>query len=258
MKPTFSIVVPAFNEEKHLEETLQSLRGILDDRFSSYEVIIVNDGSSDATAQVAERLTRTYPFIRVLHHPHNLGLGSALRSGYRAASKEYVMWFTADNGMVAESVSEMFRLIGKADIVVPYMTNPECRPWQRRLISKTYTFLINFLFGLSVRYFNGGAIYRTEDVKDLSSSTEGFAFMAETLVRLIKQGRSYIEFSQLQRDRLHGRTKAFRLKNVVNVLKTIGVLFWKIRIRRAFPKPLPRRETHQDPQPAPRASASLP
>ena len=108
MKPSISMVIPALNEEGNLERTIQDMLAILDHRFSSYELIVINDGSADGTKAIADQLAQTHGNIRVVHHEQNMGLGYTLREGYGLATKDYLIWSAGDRGMKSESFSYAF------------------------------------------------------------------------------------------------------------------------------------------------------
>ena len=231
MKPSISIVIPALNEEGNLESTVSDILKSLDNRFESYELLIFNDGSSDQTGPIADRLAANDPHIKAIHNPQNRGLGYNIRKGFEIASKEYVMWYPGDNGMQQKSLAEMFRHAGEADIIIPIIANPEFRSYSRRVISKAYVVLMNFLFGLKLQYYNGVCIYKSESVKRFKTSTQGFSFLAELLVLLIKSGHSYVEIPTFHRLRAHGKSNAFNWRNLLDVQKTllrlIGIIYFK-------------------------------
>ena len=94
--PTLSIVLPAYNESHRLPETLRELRGYLIAHFPAHEVIVVDDGSSDATANLVEEQARNWPQLRLLRQPRNMGKGAAVRRGCLAASGDFVLFTDAD------------------------------------------------------------------------------------------------------------------------------------------------------------------
>src|SRR3990167_2665550 len=192
-KSSLSLIVPAFNEEGNLETAVRDLKDAMAGRFSDYEILIFNDGSTDRTAIIADSLAADDPHIRGIHHMKNRGLGYVISRGYKSAAKDYVMWYPGDNGMQRRSLDVMFENAGKADMVIPYIANPEFRSHKRQRVSGLYVGLINVLFGLRLKYYNGVVVYRTELVKSASACTHGFASIAELLIRLVKAGYSYIE-----------------------------------------------------------------
>ncbi len=227
-----SFVVPALNEEANIELTVQEILVAAKEWFSDYEILLVNDGSTDATGAIMEKLASQNDKIQVIHNEKNLGFGGAYKRGIASARLEYVMMIPGDNGHPATSLYPVFEGIGQADIVIPYVVNPQARTWLRRLISDGFVSLLNFLSGLRLRYYNGIVIHRTDLInKQISINTDGFAYQAEALIKLIKQGHSYVEVGTTIDERKAGGSKAFRLKNVISVLKSIIVESWKLRKR---------------------------
>ncbi len=231
MKPSLSIVIPAFNEEGNLEAAVGSVLTALQGHVSSYEILIFNDGSSDATGKIADELARLNSSIKAVHNDGNQGLGYSLRKGFDLASQDYVTWCAGDNPMFQESLSEMFSKTGQADVISSYVANPEFRSPTRRFVSATYVAIMNILFGLKLRYYNGFAIYRTDLVKKFRTSTQGFSFLAELLILLVKSDHSYIEVPTHHRLRSHGKSNAFNLRNFLDIQKTlvrlIAVVYFK-------------------------------
>lgn len=229
-KPTISIIIPAYNEDGNLTGTVREVLDALGDRFGGYEILIVNDGSKDRTGEVAEALAAGNPRIKVLHNSPNMGFGYSYQRGVQAATCDYVGFFPGDDCLPAECIAAVFDQVGKADIISHYTSNLEVRLPMRRVISRTYTWLMNTLFGLHLSYFNGPTIQRREIIQSVKTSTHGFAFLSEIMVRLIRSGHSYRQIGTPIRERKRGNSKAFKPKNVVSVLKTVCLLFWDVNV----------------------------
>ena len=233
MIKSISIVIPAYNEEKNLEVAVVFLlerlnrNGILD-----FELLIFNDNSTDATGKIADELASKHSQIRVIHNSKNMNLGYNITKGFQLATKEFVGFFPGDNDTEVEILDNIFQNLDKADIIIPYIQNPEVRPWGRRFLSKTYVLIINAAFGLNLKYYNGICFFKTAMVKKVPVSTHGFAYMTEILVKLLKSGVSFIEVPMITKKRERGATKAFRLKNVISVFKTFLTLFYEVQILR--------------------------
>lgn len=232
IKPaSLSVVIPALNEEGNLEPAVKNLLTALGPYFNSYELLIINDGSADGTGALAERLAHSNPHIRVIHHDKPMGLGASLRQGYDLATQEYVTWYAGDDPMDGDSWRKMFEQIGNADVLIPYMANPEFRPWGRRVLSQIYVRILNLLFGLRIRYYNGFTIYRRELIQSVRTSARGFSFFAEALILSVKSGHRSIEIPTYHRQRKQGSSKAFKFANVKDILKTflrlIGIIYFK-------------------------------
>src|SRR5438046_453667 len=91
-----SIFFPAYNDSGTIASMVIRAVQAASELTPDYEVIVVNDGSSDATAEVADELARTYPHVRVVHHPKNRGYGGALQTGFRTASKSFIFYTDGD------------------------------------------------------------------------------------------------------------------------------------------------------------------
>ena len=227
---TITILLPAFNEEKNLVATAEEVLKALENRFSGYEIIIIDDHSSDRTGELADALAQGNANIKVLHNEANKGFGYSYRRGVAAATSDYVCFFPADNCVPSECIQAIFDQVGKADVILNFTSNLEIRVPMRRLLSRTYTGMMNTLFGLHLTIINGPTVHRREIIQTVKISTDGFAFMAEIMVRLIRSGHSYLEIGTPIRERKYGSVKAFRLKNVISVFKTVWTLFWDVNV----------------------------
>lgn len=213
-KPSLSLAIPAYNEEQNIEAAVRSAIKGMGDRFSSYEIIIVNDGSQDNTGNVIEKIAASNPNVKAVHHPHNRGMGESLFTGFMLATKDFVGSYPGDDGLEIETWGEMLDLIGQADVISYSIRNPEFRPWRRRFVSWCVVNMLNIRFGLSVPYYTGHAIYRRQDIQTLRHITGGHTLLAECLIRLLKRGLSFKEIPTLQIERRFGVTKAFTGQNL--------------------------------------------
>lgn len=229
-KPTISVIIPAYNEEGHVHGTVEQVVAALGDRFLDYEIIVVDDGSKDRTGEIAEGLAAANSHVRVLRNSPNMGFGYSYRRGVADARFDYVGFFPGDDAIAAEHMAKVFDLVGTADIISHYTANLEVRLPSRRVISQLYTWLMNTLFGLNLKYFNGPTIHRREVIQNVTISTYGFAFLSEIMVRTILSGRSCIQIGTPIRERKTGSSKAFEPKNVVSVIKTVITLFWDVKV----------------------------
>jgi glycosyltransferase involved in cell wall biosynthesis len=199
-RPLVSIVAPAFNEAELLERNIARLLAYCDGLESQYrwELIIVNDGSSDNTAEVAERLAERDPRIVVLHHPRNRGAGKALSTGIAASRGDYVVTLDIDLSYSPEHVERLLTALREKDaqlvLASPYMEGGELTnvPWLRRVMS---VWANRFLRAIShhgklstitsmVRAYEGPYI------RALALRSTGLAIMPETVYKtMILRGR---------------------------------------------------------------------
>ena len=221
MKDGLSIIVPAYNEQKTLAASVRSAADAARQAGLDFEILIVNDCSTDSTGDVARQIAAANPRVRALDNPVNLGMGGAFKTGLRAAAYSHAMVFPADNEHPVEGVLPILRARGKADIIIPFVTNPEIRALHRRVISKCYVGLVNFFFAQNIPYYNGLVIQRTDLLRSIDIQTDSFSFQTEAILKLLKKGASWSPVGAPLHVPSHSKTKAFRLKNVLGVVGTL-------------------------------------
>ena len=223
-------MVPAYNEEKYLTKTLERYDKTVKTVFNNYEFIIFNDGSSDKTGKIADGLAKKNKKIRVIHNKKNMGMGYNYREGIKLSQKDYYMFLGAKGDVLESSVKEVINQIGEADILIPYVGNPEVRPLFRAILSRAFTISLNTLFGLKLKYYNGIVVHKTEILRKIKMRTNNVAYQAEILIRMLKKGYSYKEIPFYVR-RTNGHN-TLRIKNLSGVFLTILRLFFEINIKR--------------------------
>jgi glycosyltransferase involved in cell wall biosynthesis len=240
---TVSILAPAFNEERNLEgAVLDAVDAAAD--LDDYEIIIVDDGSTDGTAAIADRLVAELPKVRVVHHPTNLGMGAAYCTALEHARMEYFTFTGGDRELHRESLRDILNSIGKATIVVPYHGTPGRRQLHRRLLTWISTTQLNLMFGLKLKYFQGPAVYPTRLARMLPATSTGFYFATERLVHAVFAGHSWVEVPLRHQQRVSGRSKAVSLTNIWRAEWVIMRLWWRLRVKgdlavpRVRPKPV--------------------
>lgn len=209
----------------------------LGDRFGDWELLLFDDGSTDRTGAIMDGLAAADPrHLRVTHNPAPRNLGGVYKQGIDLARMEYVLMVPGDNENPGHALQAPFDAIGRAEIVLPYPVNSQVRGAVRHTVSRVYVGLLNRLFGLRVRYYNGTVIHRTANLKGLRIKTSSFAYQAEILIKLLCAGKSFVEVPiRIEPPKEGRRSRAFRWKNMVQVGRTLGDLFLAIRVRRLLP-----------------------
>lgn len=229
-KKSLSIIIPAYNEEGNIRATCEGMTGLAQKYLEDYEILVFDDCSPDRTSEVVKELRLGDPHILLFRNEVNKGLGYNYRAGILKARCAYTIMVPGDNEVIADSLKEVFQGLGKTDVIVCSSTNAHVRPFMRQLISKIFTFALNFMFGLKVNYYNGPAVIRTDLARENLPSTNSFAYMAVLLVHVLKLGATYTHSTFSLRPRKYGKTKAFEFKNVVTVIRDILRLFWDVNI----------------------------
>jgi dolichol-phosphate mannosyltransferase len=226
---SISIVIPALNEETVVEGVVRDISKQVAASFTDYEIILIDDGSTDKTGDIMERLATELPNVRAIHNPRNIGLGSSYQRGLAEARCDYLMMLCGDGGMPAASLPPIFAAVGSADIVVPFITNlKQIKSPVRYFTSRTYTNLLNVLFGQKIKYYNGLPVHRVDLLRQLRINSTGFAFQGEILTKLLRSGCSMTEVGVLGAEMTKNST-AVRFKSLVNIAKVLTLLVWEVR-----------------------------
>ncbi|MBT3295616.1 MAG: glycosyltransferase family 2 protein [Verrucomicrobia bacterium] len=230
-RKTVSVIIPALNEERFLRRSVGVVADAAPRHFRDYEIIIVDDGSTDGTGRIADELAAADGRISVIHHdrPHNLG--GAFKSGLTRAGMDFVTLYHGKGGNTAEEMSRIWERAGSADIIVPYTLNSHERPVLRRLISHGLTSAIGLVAGLKLKYYMHLPLYRREDLNGIEIRTCSYAFQAEALCKLIRGGCSYCEVGVTDAFEDGGRTRSYRWRNSVAVIACLFRLLWDLRVR---------------------------
>jgi glycosyltransferase involved in cell wall biosynthesis len=151
-KPSgLTVFFPAYNDSGTIASMVIRAVRAAAELTPDYEVIVVNDGSADATAEVADELARTYPRVRVVHHPKNRGYGGALQTGFRSATKELIFYTDGDAQYDPAELSVLWeRMSADVDLVNGYKIS-RSDPFHRIIIGRAYHYFVSALFGLTVR-----------------------------------------------------------------------------------------------------------
>jgi glycosyltransferase involved in cell wall biosynthesis len=224
-----SIVIPALNEEVVVEGVVRDIAKQVAAFFADYEIILIDDGSSDKTGDIMDRLSIELPHVRVIHNPSNIGLGASYQRGVAEARCTYLMMLCGDGGMPAASLPPIFAAVGSADIVAPYVTNlRSIKSPVRYFTSRVYTNLLNLLFGQKIKYYNGLPVHRVDLLRQLRINSTGFAFQGEILTKLLRSGCSMTEVGVAGAE-MTRNSSALRLKGLLNIAKVLALLVWEVR-----------------------------
>lgn len=231
MEKSISLIVPAYNEELTLESSIRSAQKKLQEHNFDYEILIFDDCSYDETSQIADKLASEDPKIQVFHNSKNMNLGFNFSRGIELATKTYCGLLPCHGLIDPRSFDSILTALDKADVIVAYIANPNLRSISRRFISHVNVVLLNLIFAMDLKYYHLN-FYRTDILKKIPTSTKSYALMVELLIYAIKSGAVFLQVPFFHKKRLVGKSKALRLKNILNILKTYIRLFWKIRVLR--------------------------
>ncbi|MCL5265896.1 MAG: glycosyltransferase family 2 protein [Chloroflexi bacterium] len=216
-----SVVLPAYNEEENVPKTVAAIVGAVEKSTTDYEVIIVDDGSRDRTAEVTRELARKYPAVRLVQHPANRGYGGALATGFAAATKELVFFTDADNQFDVTEISKLLPYIGEFDMVIGYRA-PRVDPFIRKLNAFGWKLLTNLLFGYTARDIDCAfKLFKRSVLDNVEVESRGATFSAELLVRARRKGYRIKEVPVKHLPRLAGNPTGARLSVILRAFREL-------------------------------------
>ncbi|MFC1452611.1 glycosyltransferase family 2 protein [Verrucomicrobiota bacterium] len=221
LRLNLSVAVPALNEEAALKSAVEDLLHELRPEVESLDIIVVDDGSTDRTGEIADALAAQHTEVRVLHHEANRGIGAAYRAALAAAKGDYFVDFRGDHENAAAEIAQTVRHARPGAMVTTHHLSSDPRPWFRKLISRTYTGLLCVLFRRKVGYFNGLTLYPTGVLREFPPVSDGFLYSAETLIRALRRGLELVELEYPLRRRETGSSSALRMSSIRQALRDI-------------------------------------
>lgn len=203
---SLSIILPAYNEEENIEEAVADIQSFIKKHFLSYEIIVVNDGSTDQTKSIVASLLKKDMHIRLVSHKKNLGYGAALRSGFRAAKMQLVFYTDSDRQFAIHELDSLMTHIPSYDIVAGYRLNRK-DPLMRIGIATVYNTIIRALLGLRVKDIDCSfKLYKREVFNAMSLYANTGLIDAEVLIKALKKGYRIKQVGVTHYPRRKGRT----------------------------------------------------
>jgi glycosyltransferase involved in cell wall biosynthesis len=219
-----TIFVSCYNEELYIINTIETVRSALAEIGRlSYEIIVIDDCSRDRSADLVEDYIRCHPDDRILLRRNRMNRGLA-QNYFDAAfigRGTYYRLICGDDAEPKDTMVAVFREIGQADMLIPYYVSSEGKSVYRRVLSSTYSHIVNAISGLRLHYYNGLAVHLRYNVMRWHPNTRGFGFQADIICMLVDQGFSFKEVPVKTIERKKGDSKALTLKNLLSVTHTL-------------------------------------
>jgi glycosyltransferase involved in cell wall biosynthesis len=232
-----TIVIPCLNEEGNIAATLDTVASAMRELPHTYEILVIDDGSTDRTAEVVDRYSEAHQDIPIRLHknPGNRGLTRTYVDGAFLGRGKYYRLVCGDDVEPKETLRAVFGHLGQADMIIPYHEEVPGKSKFRRRLSKVYTSVVNALSGYQIKYYNGMAAHLRYNVMRWGPYSFGFGFQAELITRLLDEGATYIEIPVVAvHQEKAGGNSALNLKNFLSVAHTLSeVLIRRVR-KRAF------------------------
>jgi glycosyltransferase involved in cell wall biosynthesis len=238
-RPSVSLVIPMYNEELNIEPAIAASLESLEKYTDDYEIIIVDDASTDASPRIVARMTAENPRIRVLTHPHNRKLGGTLRTGFSAATKDLVFYMDADIPFDPDVLGRAMRAmkITGADMIAAYRHDRTMEGFKRGVYTLVYNWLIGALFGWPHRDINFSfKLMKREVLEAIELKSEGSLIDAELVVKAKNRGYSIQQIGTDYYPRLRGESHLASFGVVLKILRELVWLYPEMRRRMPHPR----------------------
>ncbi|MHC4292979.1 MAG: glycosyltransferase family 2 protein [Planctomycetota bacterium] len=225
---SISVFFPCYNEQENIENTVKNALEVLERIKADYEIIIVNDGSSDSTGPIADKMTANSR-IRVVHHPANLGYGAALQSGFKAAAKNLVFYTDGDGQFDINEMPPLLEFIKDYDIVSCFRMNRQDN-LLRRINGFCWTKLVCFLFGLKMIDIDCAfKLYKRQIFDNIKLCSSGALIDTEILARAIGKGYTITQKGVHHLPRTAGEQTGAKISVIFRAFKELFQLYRKIK-----------------------------
>jgi glycosyltransferase involved in cell wall biosynthesis len=219
---SLSIVIPAYNEQENVAATVGHISGVAQSLERDYEILLVNDGSSDRTGQIGRELEQSVPNFRLVEHYPNRGYGGALKAGFSAAAKELIAFFPADKQFDFNEIKLFLEKIPEADIVSGYRYNRR-DPFVRRLNAFGWNTLVRLLFGYLCRDIDCGfKLFRREVLDHVNIVSDGAMIDTEFLAGAKARGFRIAEVPVTHLPRVGGEATGANIQVVLKAFRDLA------------------------------------
>lgn len=228
-----SAVFPAYNDGGTIPSmvltSIMAMRQVTD----NFEVIVTNDGSSDYTGQILDELATRYPELKVIHHEKNRGYGAALRSGFSAASKEWIFYTDGDAQYnPLELVNLVNALHDGIDVVNGYKITRH-DPLFRKIIGKTYHYIVKIIFGFKLRDVDCDfRLIRRSIFEQIPLESTSGSVCLEMVKKFQDAGFVFTEVPVNHFHRSYGRSQFFNFRRLWRTFVQVSQLWWQLVVKK--------------------------
>lgn len=226
---SISVFFPCYNEQENVGRTVEKALDVLEKLNADFEVIIVDDGSSDQTGRIADEIAGRDGRVKVVHHGRNLGYGGALQSGFKTATKELVFYTDGDGQFDICEMPPLLKLMEQYDIVSCYRLNRR-DSIIRKVNGWCWTRLVCILFGLRIRDIDCAfKLYKREIFDEIELSSTGALIDAEILARAAGKGYRITQKGVHHYPRTAGKQSGANIRVILRAFKELFKLQRRIR-----------------------------
>jgi glycosyltransferase involved in cell wall biosynthesis len=230
---SLSLVLPAFNEAENIEFVVRASLVALPAYSHDFEIIVVDDGSRDATGAIVGRLLATEPRIRLVTHVRNRGYGAALTSGFRASTGDFVMFMDADRQFDINDLRLLAPFAGEYDIVAGFRKE-RSDPIHRRVFAEAFNVVVRILFGVHLRDIDCAfKLFRGDLLRSMTLTAPGALINTEIQAKARRQGARLQQVGVHHYPRIAGQPTGGSLRVILRAMGETLTLWWRMRGYRA-------------------------
>lgn len=243
-----TIVVPALNEQEKIGETIDGILPLARDLLDDFEIILIDDGSTDDTGAIMDRFAAEEPRIVVVHHAQRQGVGVAFKAALQRAKFGAIALIPGDHAFQDQGIARMFKAAGAADIVITYRDNQSDRSFNRSVQSHALRFALNCMFGFWLFDYHSMIIYPVKWLRQIPVKTDGYGFQICALISLLRLGLTHVQVPVSLNTELKGSSRALRPRTYFELVVTVISLLRRAPIRRIDASQVPA-QTERGPRP---------
>lgn len=226
-----TIIIPCFNEALDLEHTVKTNINDAKKYLKNFEIIIVNDGSTDDTLKIAKKLDQKYSNIKIVTHKKNLGLGAAILSGAKISKYPLITYLPGDGQVYVRDIIVGLQKAKEADLVLTYRKNRRDYTLYRKFLSFCLTILMRMLFGLKYRDYNWVHIYKKNIFSRIEIKSNGVFFLGEIVIKAHREHLKIAQAESIYRPRRSGTSKTAKLGTILKAFSDLLTIWYNLRYR---------------------------
>jgi len=227
--PSISAFFPAFNDGGTIPSMVISVVRTLPKVTDDYEVVVVNDGSSDYTAEMLEELDRLYPQVRIVTHPRNKGYGAALRSGFSSATKEWIFYTDGDGQYDPRELVNLVEAVREDTDIVNGFKIERHDPLHRVIIGRVYHHIVRFMFGFRLRDVDCDfRLIRRKVFDEVQLRSTSGTICLEMVKKMQDAGFKFEEVPVHHFHRAYGKSQFFNFPRLVRTATQLVTLWWDL------------------------------
>jgi glycosyltransferase involved in cell wall biosynthesis len=226
---SISIILPVYNEEGNIEKVVNSTLSCLNRITKDFEIILINDGSSDNTGTIIKTLSENNKNLKYIFHNQNLGYGASLRSGFNIANYPLIFFMDCDGQFDISDINKLLKDIRSADIVIGKRKLRQDRIY-RIMLTKVFNSLANSIFCMKFNDISCGfKLIKNSVLKSLEIKSQSGIINLEILVKAARTGYIVKEVEINHFPRIRGKSKGTRIKNIIRKIKELVILYFDLK-----------------------------